>query len=458
MMQQRPKLSWLSRKFTLPLFAITGIILAVVLVKSQAPMVHQNETKPSTLVNTIEAERFDVPPQISGFGEVTPDILLEGKSEISGKVVYVHPQLKQGAILPKDTIIIRIDENDYQLALKKAEADLVASHANLKELDINLEDTAADLKLVKQRLAISQQELKRNQNLVDKGSISQSKFDAQRSSTLQLRQEVQSLESKLATLPSQREVLKANESIAQSNVKTQERNLERTIIRLPFAARITEEFVEENQFVTQGTLLFKAQNIDRVLVNAQFPLEQFQLIAKGFEAELNIREAIQEGATSESIFSRLGLSATVTIAGNKQAKWQAKVERFLSNLDPASRTLGITVSIDNPYKDIRPGVKPPLLEGMFTEVLLKGQPRSFVVIPRDALHENELYLVGADNKLVRQRVTVETQGAMALIEQGVQVGTKIITSDIFPAVSGMSLDVIADISRVQQINDWLREQ
>jgi len=450
--------TWLRHKITLPAFVIAGIILAVVIVKSQAPMVHQTETKASTTVNVIEAQSFNVSPQIKGFGEVTPDILLDGKSEISGKVIYVHPQLKPGAILPKDTLVISIEENDYQLALKKAEAELTVSQANLKELDINLIDAKVDLLLIEERLVISQKELKRSQNLIKKGSISQSKFDAQRSSTLQLKQEVQNLQNKLATLPSQREVLIARVSIAQSNVETQKRNLERTAIRLPFTARISEEFAENNQFVSQGTLLFKAQNIDRILVNAQFPLAQFQLLAKGFKQDINIRESIQKAGTSESIFSQLGLSATISIAGNIEVKWPAKVERILSNLDPSSRTLGIIVSIDNPYEDIRPGIKPPLIEGMFTEVILKGQPRRFTVVPRDALHENELYLVGPDAKLQRKPVSFDAQGAMALIERGLQAGEKVITSDLFPAVTGMSLNPVADAVSLQQINDWLKEQ
>lgn len=451
-------LQWLSRKYTLPLFAIIGIILAVILVKSQPPMVHQELQRAATLVKVIAATRFSLAPQVSGFGEVITDILLEGKSEISGKLVYVHPQLKQGVILAKDTIVVRIDENDYQLALKKAQAELAVSRANLTELDINLKDAQADLLLIAQRLEISQKELKRNQALIKKGSISQSKVDEQRSGMLLLKQELQKLQSQLATLPSQRDVLKANETIAQANVESQKRNLQRTIIRLPFTARVTQEFAENNQFVTQGALLFKAQNINRVLVNAQFPLEQFNILAKGFPANINIREAIQNSSESGSLFSQLGLSATIQLAGYKEASWHAKVERFLSNLDPSSRTLGVIVSVDNPYQDVRPGVKPPLLEGMFTEVILKGAPRNFFVIPRDALHENELYIVGANNKLVRKTVSADKQGAMLLLEQGIEDGEKIITADLFPAITGMSLSTVADTDKAQQINNWLKEQ
>jgi len=448
----------LTRKFTLPLIAIIGLIVAIILVKSQPAMKHQVAKKTSTAVKVISAKRYEVPPQISGFGEVIPDILLEGKSEISGKVVYVHPQLKPGAILPEGTVVLRIEKNDYQLALKIAQADLTVSQANLVELEISVKDVEADLVLVKQRLSLSVDELKRSQDLIKRGSISQSKFDTQQSNTLQLKREVQTLKSQLATLPSQREVLKAKEVVAQSNVETQQRNLERTVIRLPFTARISEESVENNQFVSQGTVLFKAQNINRVLINAQFPFEQFRKISKGFPANINVSDIIQMSSQTESIFSRLDLSATIKLSGHKGVVWDAKVERFLSNLDPSSRTLGIIVSVDNPYEGISPGVKPPLLAGMFTEVILKGAARSYVVIPRDALHEKEFYVVDQNSALKRKRVVSEAQGAMLLVEQGINDGEKIITSDVFPAVNGMPLNEVLDTDREQQITTWLKEQ
>jgi len=448
----------LARKFTLPLIAIAGLIVAIIIVKSQPAMKHQFAEKTNTAVKVISAKRYDVPPQVSGFGEVTPDILLEGKSEISGKVVYVHPQLKPGAILPKDTVVLKIEENDYQLALKKALADLSVSQANLVELEINLKDAKADLVLAKQRLSLSEKELKRSQDLIKRGSISQSKFDSQQSNTLQLKREVQTLKSQLATLPSQRDVLQAKEVIAQSNVKTQERNIERTVIRLPFTARISEESVENNQFIAQGTVLFKAQNINRVLINAQFPFEQFRKVSRGFPADINVSDIIQMSSNTESIFTRLDLNATIKLSGHNGVVWDGKVERFLSNLDPSSRTLGIIVSVDNPYEDINPGVKPPLLAGMFTEVILKGAPRTYVVIPRDALHEKELYVVDQNMALMRKTIVAEVQGAMLLVEQGIDEGEKIITSDVFPAVNGMPLTEVLDTDREQQISTWLREQ
>ena len=387
--------------------------------------------------------------------KLNPDILLDAKSEISGKVVYVHPQLRMGNILPKDTVVIRIDDNDYRLALKQAEADLAVSKANLKEMKLNLKDTQADLKLAKNKLAIATKDLDRNEKLLKKGSISQTAMGAQQTIVLQLKQEVQSLTNQLETLPAQLEVQEAKIVISQASVETQQRNLERAVIKLPFNARVTSLSVEENQFVSQGASLFSAQTINKVLINAQFPLEQFRILAKGFNRNQTMLEDAFKNGNTDELFSRLGLSAKVKLAGDKLTLWDAKVERISGNLDPASRTLGVIVSVDKPYSNIKPGIKPPLMQGMYTEVILQGNPKEYFVVPRDALHEKQLFLVDENSRLKRIDVTAEAQGNMLLLERGLTSGEQVITSDVFPAVAGMKLKAMPDNAKQQQIVEWL---
>ncbi|WP_315982108.1 hypothetical protein [Aliamphritea spongicola] len=70
-------------------------------------------------VTTLQVAEYEVRPTVTGYGEVEPDILLDVRAEVAGKVVYVHPQLKQGVLLPAGTLVVQIDDSDYVLALKK---------------------------------------------------------------------------------------------------------------------------------------------------------------------------------------------------------------------------------------------------------------------------------------------------------------------------------------------------
>ncbi len=453
----RPEI--LKKKWILPACVAFAILALVLIVKLQPPMSHQQEAGYVTPVNVIAVEQYPIAPTIVGYGVVEPDILFEAKSEISGKVVYVHPQLRDGAVLPKETVVIRIEPDDYQLSLQQAEADVAASEAKIREINVQIRNYQGDLKLAQGKLALMQKDLKRTESLLEKNLVSQSSVEAQQINVLQLKQEVQNLQSQLRTLPEQKGSLEAQLANTQAAEKGRQRDLDKAMISLPFNARISELAVEESQYVGQGTLLFGAQTTDKILINAQFPLQEFRTLAKGFkENQAQIIAAFRSGFSND-LFNLLGLTAKVTLADNDTQQWDAKVERISSTLDPATRTLGVVVSVDKPYEQILPGVRPPLMDGMYTKVSLQGKIRPFYAVPRDALHEDQLFLADDDKQLVRRAMPeAQLQGNLALYESGLQQGEWLIVSDVFPAIPGMLLKPIVDTELQTQVKAWAKAE
>jgi hypothetical protein len=86
-------------------------------------------------------------------------------------------------------------------------------------------------------------------------------------------------------------------------------------------------------------------------------------------------------------------------------------------------------------------VRPPLVKGLFVEVDLRGAPRpDSLVIPRQALHDGHVYVLGADDRLeVRPVELAQLQPEYAVIESGLEPGERVLVSDLFPAVAGMAL-------------------
>ena len=438
------------------LVAIVFILLAIIIVKSRPSMQHEPNEEFVSSVNFIHVKKYSVKPAITGFGIVKPDIQFEAKSEVSGKIVYLHPQLKDGAVFPKDTVVIRIEEDDFQSSLKMSQASSEYNLAKLNEIKVNIQNTRVELKLANAKLTLAKTDYLRIKKLLTKHLVSQSNADAKHSDVLKLQQEVQNLNSRLRVLPQQVRSLEANLSNTQAATSNQQRNLDRTTITLPFNARISTLNVENQQYVTQGSSLFSAQTTDKVLINAQFPMLQFRILAKDFQVEQElIREAFQSGFSSE-LFTSLGLTAEVKLSENINSRWQAKVERISSTLDPKTRTLGVFVSVDKPNTQIIPGLKPPLLDGMYTEITIKGKAKDFFIVPRDALHEGELFIISKDNKLERRQLKPSLiQGKMALFEQGLSADEKVIVSDLFPAISGIALNLTKDKRSEQAITDWV---
>ena len=449
----------LTQRRFFPIALIVCLLLAVALIKLQPKMQHEPNAALITPVNVIEVKPYSVRPEIIGFGTVEPDILLESKSEVTGKITYVHPQLRNGSILLKDTVIIRIEQEDYQSALKQVLATVASDRAKLREIQLEKNNLKADLELVKKKLVLAKVELSRFKSLIKKQSISKSSLDNQQVKVLQLQQEIQKLNNQLKTLPEQLASAQAALTNSTSIVETQQRNLGRTVIKLPFNARISQRAVDENQYVNKGALLFTAQTTDKILINGQFALQHFRSLAKDFKANAALLKEAFVSGFSNSTFKKLGLSAKVRLADNDSPFWQANVERISSQLDPDTRTLGVVVSVDNPYQQVIPGTKPPLMQGMYTEIILQGKAKTFYLIPRDALHENEIYIVNQQNLLERRPVkNLQIQGKMVLLAEGLQAGEKLIVSDVFPAIPSMQVKATLEQDLQQSIADWAKGQ
>jgi multidrug efflux pump subunit AcrA (membrane-fusion protein) len=131
--------------------------------------------------------------------------------------------------------------------------------------------------------------------------------------------------------------------------------------------------------------------------------------------------------------------------GELTAEWQGRFTRLREQLDPRTRTLGVVVAVDDPYQNMIPGQRPPLFDGMFCEVELRGRAESRIVVPRVALHNQHVYLVDESNRLVRREVKIAfPQSTFVAIEEGLTEGETLVVSDPTPAVEGMLVEPVLD--------------
>jgi len=452
-------LQLLKTKFALPVIVLVGVLVAFLIVKLQPKMLHNPQARPSVPASFVEISKHRIKPEIIGFGTVKPDLNLHATAEVSGRITYINPDLKKGEIFVKDTILFKIDDKDYLLQLRQAEADVLANKASLTEMDLNIENNVLELKLAQEKLKVRKKEFSRLEKLRKSGSVSQSKLDAERQNLLQQQQEVQQQKNKQTTLPSDLEVVKAKLAIAESKLEKSQRDLARTEIRLPFNGRISQVNADADQYVGIGSSLFHASGLDKVVVHAQFPFDQFSRFARNFnKRKVDIAKS-ENFANMTQMLADFGLTAIIEHSGGDFSAREAKVERLSDDLDPQSRTIGVTVSVDKNYIDIEPGKKPPLLEGMYIKVTLMGPESEFLVIPRFAIHAEQVFLIGEGEKLERRNIKdYQVSGNLALFKKELSSGERIITSDIFPVVDGMSILPVIDETVNQQIASWLGDK
>ena len=442
--------SILQKPYIFLIVIILGVSLTVLMVKNKKPAVHSDLQMEKRSVDVIQVAELPFSAQAKAFGNVEPAISLQSKAELSGKITYLHPDLQQGNSIPADTVVIKIDTVDFEVSLSQSEADLATQRASLKQLQEEEKTTRRSLNLAKQNLKVGEKELSRIQDLFKRGVIARATVDTEKQNVIQLRQSVSDLQGTLNTYASRLSSEQAQIDRAEQQVKGQQTTLGRTEIRVPFNARIGAVSVEQGEFVTTGAQLFEAQATSAVEINAQLPLAQMSSLVRPRDTDNKPIEVER----LKHVLKELQLEAVVSlVVGNmKEAEWDAKILRFSDSVDPTRRTVGIVVGIDDPYKKIIPGKRPPLLKGMFTQVIIKAAAVPRIVIPYSALHQGRVYLVNEQGKLQIQPVEVENiQGELAIISSGLSGGEQLITTDLIPVIPGMPLQPVLDKEQAETL-------
>ena len=233
-------------------------------------------------VRVIEAAATAIVPRAIGYGSVKPARTWDAVAQVGGRLAYIHPQFKKGAILPAGTEIARIAPADYEIAIRQAEANIRAGEARLRELDVSKQNAEASLAIEKRALAIKEQELERAQNLLKRGTAAQASVDQKQSELLAQQKKVLDLENTIRLLPTQQAAQKEQIAVDDAQRETAQSNLARTRITLPFNARIAEATVEITQYVGTGTVLGSADGLETAEIEAQLPQAQFGNLIDAF--------------------------------------------------------------------------------------------------------------------------------------------------------------------------------
>lgn len=401
---------------------LIGVGVLVWLTSAKQPPALKSEVEVARAVRVVEVDAVDLTPVAEGFGTVQPARVWTAVAEVAGRVVEIHPQLRNGSILPAGTELLRIDPVDYELAIAQA-------RAKLAELDVQEKNARASLKIEQRSLELIERETERVNDLATRGTLSQNDADAATRSVLGIRAQVQNLRNTLALIPVQRNDL--NTQLARA-----ERDLAQTRIVAPYTMRVAALDVERDQYVATGQKLFEGDAVDRVEVLAQFPMAQIRNLVLGrsdLQIDLNRPSQVAEA---------IGFDPTVLLdTGQTVAEWDAQFARINDAVDPQTRTLGVVVTVDDPFAKVIPGVRPPLSKGMFVRVLMRGRVQAErILVPRASVRNGAVYVADRDDRLQRRPIEIEfNQGELSVIAAGLETGDRVVVTDVIPAVEGMLL-------------------
>ena len=443
---------------TLPVILFVAIAIVVILVKTKAPVEHQEAGYPVKAVEVITAEKIPFRARAMAFGNVEPAVILNTKSEVSGKISFMHADLKKGASLPKGTVVLRIEPTTFEFSLTESQAALASSKSTLNQLKVEEKSAKDALVIVQKNLDVELNELKRTKALLKKGIISQSALDKEKQKVLALRQQLQDIDGKLASFTSRGNAIKAQIKQSRSLVDKSQDTLGRTEVRLPFDARIGTVSVEKGEFVQAGSMLFEALGVQAVEINAHISTKQFRPLVTGLRINSEPTLDMKNPVVLQAALSGMRLEARVRLVGDAShlTVWDGTLIRLSESVDPVRDTLGLVVAVDKPYEGIIPGKRPPLLKGMYTSVEFFSPAKPTLVLPRKAVHQGRVYIATDKNTLAIRPVKILfTQGDMVVLSEaedaGIVTGEKVIISDVIPVMEGMPLKPIAATEYEKQL-------
>jgi multidrug efflux system membrane fusion protein len=384
----------------------------------------------------IVAETRSFVPRVTGFGIVEPGRIWNAVAQVQGRITELHPEFVRGGTIRDGQEIARIDPEAYELAVAQAEANVRSGAAQIAELDANAEATRALLAIERESLDLAERELNRQRQLAERGQIAASTVEAQQRSVLSQRSAVQSLENQLQLVPVQRDALEQALAVSEASLDQAQLDLDRTSVFAPFDGRVATADVDIGEFVSPGSRLGTLDGIATAEIDAQVaPQEMAQLSRLIFDDRGN--PFAPSNLAGENLTARVRLNVD-----GFDPQWPAEVDRITDGVDPQTRSIGVIVTVDNPYGLARAGERPPLIKGMFVEVELEGPVVEGVfVLPRRAIEDGRIMVVDEAGRLAFAEVEITfAQDDLAVVfADSLAEGMQIIVSAPSPAIPGMLL-------------------
>ncbi|MBV1916765.1 MAG: HlyD family efflux transporter periplasmic adaptor subunit [Sphingomonadaceae bacterium] len=423
----------MSRQVKLALAVLAGAILIAVLMvqlRSQPEGAPREERAP--LVQTVPLKTATEPLAVLGSGTVQPSEEVSVSAQISGRLVYVNPQFREGSLLRSGATLFRIDPSDYQNRVRSARADVAA------------QDVA--VLTAREEARIAQDELNRFANRTAGGGLTLQTTGGDDLASrilpphkLEDKAGAETGQSKpgaptsLATREPQLRSAKAARERSAAQLADARLALGRTNVRAPFTGLVRSESVAVGKLVQPG------QELGSIVSAATYEVR----------VAFSEREAALIPGLLGARTSRIPASVYLDYGGQTW-RWSAHVDRADSILDPRTRTIDVFLRVPNP---LRSGVKsagsgtgaaPPLLLGSFVRAEIRGGSNEpFMQIPVEALRPGNKIWAVRDGRLriLPVRVLQRTDRVANITTATLSKGGHVIVNSLRAPVDGMRVRI-----------------
>ena len=372
-------------KMVLPGLVILTATFGAVALMATSPELDPDIPEPvAPTVRVLDVLPESIQLRVHSQGTVTPNQVTTLFPEVTGRVVWISPALVNGGYFEKGAVLLKLDDQDYQSALQRAQAALTRAEA---EYDHARYEHQRMLSLEQRRLASRSQ----MENTLKESRVKQAVLED-----------------------------------ARANFDQAQRDLERTEVRAPFTGLVQSESVDVGQLVGRNMSVATLYASDQVEV--RLPIADRQL------AFLNVPLG-QRGALPEDAQPMVTLSAEYA---GRTLEWSGRIVRSEAQIDTASRMVNVVARVDSD--------EPPTV-GLFVDADIEGLTvDGIVVLPRTALRNGNRVLVVDDDERLRFRdvTPLRLYQDDVLIDGGLEPGERVCVSPMQTPIEGMRVHPVAD--------------
>ena len=400
--------AWAARlfRFGLPLLIlIAGMLGARALIASRPPVPRVNQEAAPTLVEVITVHAQDEQAVLQAYGTVRAHRELTLFPRVEGYVIAQHDDLIDGGLVQAGEVLLKIDPQDYRLAvdtergnLARAEFELQVEQGNqvVAHQEWDLLEPSIETSEMGRLLALRQPHLKEKRAAVD---------------------------------------------AAKSRLAQAELDLSRTVVSAPCNALVLKETVEIGQLVNARSAVATLVCTDAFRVEVSVPLNELGWVEFPNAAGPQPSEHLPDVTTKGSVVHIMR-----DLGNGESVQWAGWVERLLGDVTENGRMARVLVLVPDPL-GLKPsnGPRSSLLLGEYVRVELLGPtlPQA-IVLPRSSLREEErVWVYNAQGELeIRQVEVALRRRDSVLIQAGLADGDRVVTSSLPAALPGMQLQAV----------------
>ena len=364
---------------------------------SKAPKQKATSEAVRTLAG-IPIKLVSVRATIKTYGSVRPAKTVVISSELTGKIVYTKPNMKNGMIVDKDETLVKIDESDYDIALNKADAAIAVLDASVAKQKLSISNTKLLFKAAEKQFDLEKKQYVRVKGLVEKKvyqtqkmeeaeqglEISRSKYFTAQGLAENALVELKSLEAQLKS--------------AETEKKEAELNLKRCVIKSPIHGRLKNISVEVGEYTTVGKNLFDVVDDSSL---------EIPIALSADEAGMILDFTPGKDKDYSHWFKYSEDNPILVEWGDKSGKFQWKgkiigVEKF----DTDTRMITVLIKPVEFIKKHEGNF--PLVAGMFCKVIFTGKEiKNALKVPLNAIQLNGcIYIVGENGRVIEEKVKI----------------------------------------------------